>query len=134
VKTIRLFQQISLQGDIKGLCVFVDLTVKTLNPSVGFPQLSGSRHRHNFFSPASRIRYCLSVRFVCAGTRGCVGAHRHGGFKVFPAETRNLCHPLPCLFSPLLHPFSWVSAKLLFKWSENKPRWIHPPWSSRPYI
>jgi hypothetical protein len=47
VKTIRLFQQISLQGDIKGLCVFVDLTVKTLNPSVGFPQLSGSSNEFN---------------------------------------------------------------------------------------
>jgi hypothetical protein len=65
VKTIRLFQQISLQGDIKSLCVFVDLTVKTLNPSVGFPQLStGSTTVHTVleFSGKSTV---VGGKFYC---------------------------------------------------------------------
>jgi hypothetical protein len=63
VKTIRLCQQISLQGAIKSFYIhsmrFVDLTVKTLNPSVGFPHLISMSS-----IPAGNTRDTFSLEYL----------------------------------------------------------------------
>ncbi len=57
-------------------------------------------------------------------TRGCVGAHHHGGFNVFFQRSTDLCNLLLCC---LVHccTLSWVSAKLLLEWSTHRGGFIH---------